>query len=240
LLAVPGVYSEAQLGLLLGIGRACDMPVTGLVDSALAALDGLDDSGPVLHLDVRLHRAVLTLFDADSRRMRRSVESVETAGLLAFHNAWARELATRFVRETRFDPLHRARSEQALYDALPGWLERICANGASVISIESKGGPRSIEVDGTQATAIVASQLDAILEASRGLLRPSPANVALSARAARIPGLASRMEELTGHDATVLDDGRAVAGALRRRALIEEPGQKLPLVLALPFSERHG
>ena len=36
ILAIPGTYSERQLGLTLGIVRACRMPVHGLVDSAVA------------------------------------------------------------------------------------------------------------------------------------------------------------------------------------------------------------
>ena len=37
LLAVPGSFSVSQLGLILGIARACEIPVTGMVDAAVAA-----------------------------------------------------------------------------------------------------------------------------------------------------------------------------------------------------------
>jgi hypothetical protein len=240
LLAVPGAWSTTQLGLLLGIARACNMPVTGLVDSALAALHTVEGGRPVLHLDIRLHRAVLTWFETDGRRARKAVASAEAAGLLAFYNAWAQEIASRFVRETRFDPLHRARDEQALYDALPDLLERLAVDGASEVSVETRSGPRSIEIDRTRATTVVASHVDAIREAAGRLPEPTAATAALSANAARIPGLAGHLEELTGQDAVILPDGSAAAGAFAQRALIEDPGQELPLVLGLPVPERHG
>ena len=38
ILVLPGSHTDEQLGLILGIARACGVPVTGLVDSAVAAV----------------------------------------------------------------------------------------------------------------------------------------------------------------------------------------------------------
>ena len=61
LLALPGSYSHDQLGLILGIARACGLPVRGLVDAAVAASATRGATGERrIHLDLELHRAVVT------------------------------------------------------------------------------------------------------------------------------------------------------------------------------------
>ena len=125
LLAVPGHVSNEQLGLLLGIARACEMPVSGMVDSAVAAASTLALQGPVIHVDLLLHRAVATELSAGAVLERRRVETAEDAGLIAFHEALAQGVARSFVAQTRFDPLHAAESEQALFDRLPACLDQL-------------------------------------------------------------------------------------------------------------------
>ena len=62
LVAVPGSFSSEQLGLVLGIARACGMPVTGMVDTSVACSmlpEAGADSAPVaLHLDLHLHQVI--------------------------------------------------------------------------------------------------------------------------------------------------------------------------------------
>ena len=51
-------------------------------------------------------------------------------------------IAGQFVRETRFDPRHAGVSEQALHDALPGWLGELCLRQALPVALQA-GGPRA-------------------------------------------------------------------------------------------------
>jgi len=241
LLAVPGAYSESQLSLLLGIARACDIPVTGMVDASLAALDGELAGEAVLHLDVYLQRAVWTVLEAGDQRSRQRVESVEGAGLASFQDASARLLAEQFIRQTRFDPLHGAASEQLLYDQLPTWLEAIRDDGSAVVSMDAKGRAHSAEVDLQQLTSGSEAWFESILAPVPRLLKATvPPHVALSSGAARIPGLAARVADLTGSEPLALPAGAAANGALRRRDVLQAPGTELPLVLSLPELERHG
>ena len=60
LLAVPGSFSADQLSLILGIAKACKMPVVGMVDAAVAASAHGFPGARLLHLDLLLHRVVLT------------------------------------------------------------------------------------------------------------------------------------------------------------------------------------
>lgn len=250
-LAVPGSYSHDQLSLLLGIARACGIPVTGLVDSSLVGLDRSTTSETVLHLDIQLHRAVWTVIApvdhgrGDGSR-RREVESVESAGLVRFQESWVRLLADRFVRESRFDPLHHGSSEQTLYDRIPGWLREVEAEGSVVVSLESNGQLRSSRVTSSQLTAAAQAEIDAIADSAAHLLAAtSCGGLALASRTALIPGLATRLAELAALEPVVLPAGAAAAGAVRHRDYIEAQGNEsrdheVPLVLDLPALQPHG
>ena len=121
-LAVPGFRTERQLGLILGLARSLEMPVVGLVDSAVAVAQG-QPGAAIIHLDLHLHRAAATAVRRrDDDLVRERVETVEGAGLLALHEAWARAVEQAFLAQARFDPRHAGESEQALHEALPGWL----------------------------------------------------------------------------------------------------------------------
>ena len=79
ILAAPGSCSERQLGLILGIARACGMPVTGLVDAAVTAADG-SAGRRLLHVDLQLHRTVVSELIKERELVRRRVEAVLDRG----------------------------------------------------------------------------------------------------------------------------------------------------------------
>lgn len=259
ILAVPGSLDAGQLGLLLGIARSLEMPVAGLVDSAVAACrwacrgasrGALDPTGVgdpaqprLLHLDLHLHRAVLTEVAWRAGRLRRRrVKTVEGTGLLALEDAWAREISTVFLRATRFDPLHSARTEQVLYDQLPGWLQEVERRGSAVLVLPGGGKP-SVEVSRGSLVAAVDGlyhRLTSALQALAGPGTTSPGTaVLLSHHAAALPGLAGRLGS-AGYRVGSSSPGDAGRGALAARREILSPsaleGQGatgLPLVLRL-------
>src|SRR6185503_17120044 len=59
-LAVPGFWSAAALGLLIGVARAAGLPVVGLVDAAVAAASLGHPGEALVHLDLTRHRSVAT------------------------------------------------------------------------------------------------------------------------------------------------------------------------------------
>jgi hypothetical protein len=63
LLAVPAGYSREQLPLLLGVINETGVRVSGLVDAALAACSLEPAPARVLHLDLELHQAILTVLE---------------------------------------------------------------------------------------------------------------------------------------------------------------------------------
>ncbi len=244
LLVIPPSYGSEQTGLLLGIARSCEMPVVGLVDAAVAAVAGRTAAdageGAPLHVDVELHRATVTRIETSTSIRRRLVEVVVDAGRLAFERRWADHLAQRFVRETRFDPLHRGDSEQQLFDRLPAWTRALADAGAAHLEL----GEHTIEVAAEELHRAAAGPIESIVRVAASLVESAaPRNavpaIFVSGRAAALPGLAGRLGEELGAPPVLLPDGAAASGALARRESIEAPGSALPLVLELPLEVSH-
>ncbi len=238
-LAVPGFRTERQLGLILGLARSLEMPVVGLVDSAVAVAQG--QPGPAcVHLDLHLHRASAT---AVRRRgvelVRERVETVEGAGLLALQEAWARAVEQAFLAQARFDPRHAGESEQALHEALPGWLATL--EHADRVTLRLRAGTREHEAVLERAAALAAAEsVCRQLVQLVGLLRQAgePTTILLSARAAAVPSLAARLRQMPGAEVVTLLPEAVAAGALVARAQAEPvDGDAVPLLVRLHAAE---
>ena len=156
-LAVPGFYSERQLGLLLGVGRACGMPIAGMVDAAVAASVAATKAERALHVDVLLQRVVLTEMGQAGSLARQRVESEESTGLAKVMDLWAKLIASRFVQQTRFDPFHHGETEQDLYDRLPGWIDEIGRDGGALLTLEHRGKVHRAEISAGEIQEAVGS-----------------------------------------------------------------------------------
>ncbi|MEM1206491.1 MAG: FHA domain-containing protein [Acidobacteriota bacterium] len=241
LLAVPGDWSEAQLGLLLGIAGSLGIPVTALVDAALgSAVAAAEHLGGNrwLHLDVYLHRTVVTeLLDDGGVWRRRRVSADPEVSSVSLHEEWARAAARRFVAQTRFDPLHAAATEQRLFAALPDWL---AALGTGDVVAELDGRPADLDRDGMLAAvaepyARVEANLRRVLSADS-----EPAVILLSATAAALPGLGEQLTSLRGAVVRTLPGGSAAAGVLAAAEALDvvEPGSAAPFITRLPSPPR--
>ncbi|MCB1693555.1 MAG: hypothetical protein KDI19_12380, partial [Pseudomonadales bacterium] len=146
ILAVPGFFSREQLGLLLGMTRECGIPVAGVVDTSLAATINRAGSGTVLHLDIFLHRITLTVLSADSFMRRVDTLPISETGLFTLWDRWANIIASQFIQTSRYDPMHRAVSEQELYDRLPTWIERLGTERSAAFSLDAGGNPQRVAV----------------------------------------------------------------------------------------------
>ncbi len=133
--AVPGSFSTAQLALLLGISQSCPYAAVGLVDTAVAAAAAVAGPGRYQHLELQLHQAVLTRIDVQDQVERHSVDVVEGSGVLAIHDAAAELISDTFIQQSRFDPLHRAETEQAVYDQLPRCLAALQTQPEVILDI---------------------------------------------------------------------------------------------------------
>ena len=156
LLAIPAGYTREQLGLLLGVINETGVNVAGVVDAALAACSLEPAPARALHLDLELHQALLTVLDyagtkgsaGDRGGLKRNrYEIAPRHGLMALQQTWMQMIAENFVRNTRFDPLHDAASEQRLLDLLPEWLTALQENERITLALQFGERPLEIELE---------------------------------------------------------------------------------------------
>lgn len=235
--AVPGTMRLQQIGLALGIAKNIAMPVAGIVDAAVAACAELEAKSSVLHLDVQLHQAVLTEMHGANLLRRWRVAIATRAGLKAMQSAWAQLVSEAMVRRTRFDPLHRASSEQQIYQRLPDWLEALATQEAIDVAIESETGSFTVTLRREQfALAAEAYYAQLIELVHAGRRAGESATLALSSRAAALPALRGRLAALSDLELVTLPDtASATAAALR----IDEIGSAELPALVTALARRH-
>jgi hypothetical protein len=224
LLAVSGSMQHEQLALLLGIVQQCPFNAVGLVNRSVALGSLYSRSERVFHLEIQLHQALLSELAVrnGSIELQRAT-TLPGCGLLQLQERLVEIIAAEFVRQTRFDPRHKAATEQQLYNALP----------AALRALQSRA-ETNVDVNGYQAR-ISAQQLrpagQRLFDSARecmGPLRPED-SVLADPLAALLPGLT---EAFTALDFLATD---AVYRALQSHQdrLIQRE-QDLRFVTALP------
>ncbi len=190
--AVPGYLTRDQLAVLLGIAHAAPFRIAGLIDAALAATAYSTLSGDILHLDLLRHCTLLTSLHAGAEIERREVRVLPEIGLNLLHERWARHIAERFIASHRYDPLHTGAGEQALRNALPGWLTALGTRPEIHARLQGPRGPLQIALTAAELTERAAplyAALDSALanfDNATRLLTPSLA--LLPDMVHRIPG----------------------------------------------------
>jgi hypothetical protein len=234
ILVVPGCYSREQLALLLGIAEAAEVPVRGLVDLAAAAAADRETRRRCFHIDLHLHRTVLTEIEHGSEVVRGRVWENDGLGLFGLWDLWARNVGRQFVRQTRFDPLHLAITEQLLYLELPRHLETLTEKETTRISITSGGRNHAIEL---ARSALVASTAEVTELISHWVAERSDlidVTLLVGSHMALVPGLVDRFRETPGSDVVVLHPAAAGSAALRHAGSIVSEAGALPFVTRLP------
>ncbi len=240
-IAVPGFYGRQHLGLLLGITREAGIAVKGFVPLAVAAAPDRLPAGPLLHVDVHLHRLEVTRLAQSDHLSRMESVSAEGSGLIKLYRLWGDAIAGEFVRTTRFDPLHRAATEQILYDRLPGVLAQL--NQADNIFFEMNGGSRTYPVTVTRdlltrKAAPVFAELRRMIQHLRAKEdRPEAGPVfLLSHRAAVLPGIADGLAVFEPHAVIELEPGAGALGVQRfdRDLFDRQSGQGAPFITSRP------
>lgn len=235
--AVPGFYSREALGLLLGVAREADLPARGLVDAAVAAAVAPDPERDNRVADLHLHAFVLTELTGHGPVTRGEVQLSEALGLARLEQAWIGAVAEAFVRQTRFDPLHHAATEQTLFDRLPDWLATLAGSETEVqAELEHEGRTLSARLTRGQVVDVAAPVYERILRmvdaarGSRGALA-----LQVTSRLAALPGLAERLAGLPDLVLTELPPGRAARGAVARAREIISEGEAVRFVTTLPL-----
>jgi hypothetical protein len=235
LIVVPGTWNQKQMGLLLGITADLKIPVRGMIDSAVAAGVSLEPLLPCLHLDLQQGKFVLTEMQGGTQLSRSGVFVVCETGLSAIRDAWANIIADVFVRQTRFDPMHKAETEQQLFNKLGGWLAEIESSGSAALEMDAGDKTYTVQLAGDQLLPASLSVYPQIVQQ----IRPRAKGIlALSHRLADFPGLKDSLALIAGLELKWLDENAAARGALAKSGVYtnEPDTQDVTFLTSLPLS----
>ena len=233
---VPGSFEREQLGLLLGISEAGAIPVAGLVAGAVASSERPHPERQLAHLDLGLHGAVLTALGQEGSCSIQAVESTASVGLAALRERWVTCIAAAFLSQARFDPLHDADAEQALFDSLPACFERFQARDSTRLEIEIRG----IRYEAELKRSVLTDAAEPMYATLLGLLRrswPDSNRLALqvSHRLAILPGFLDALASEPQLEVTPVEPDAACLNALDRLEDICVRGAPLSLVRRLSW-----
>ena len=218
--AVPSFYTRAHLGLILGITNELGIRVKGFTPIAIATVPDHLPQGLWLHLDLHLHRFEVTHLQRTDQLSREESVSAEGSGLSTLYRRWVDAIAEEFVRHTRFDPLHRAATEQELYDRLPGILAQL--NQHASVQFEMTGGSKVYHVTLTRElfgnmAKPVAQEIRRLIAGLCNRYDPGASGrvLLLTDRFARLPGVKHMMGGIENCTIMTLPAGSGALGALR-------------------------
>ena len=196
--SVPSTSTPEQLGLLLGIAQEAKLNVRAVIDSAVAAASSARLPERCKLIDVLLHGALAVDLAIAENARRDGVQEVPEVGLLQLLEGWVDTVADRFVGETRLDPLRVAETEQQVFDQVCDQVLKEDAVELSV-GVEHRGSERRIRLPATALADKSAQRYDLLAQRIG-----NTAVLALTHRAARLPGLADRLRT-SGHRLILLE-----------------------------------
>jgi len=244
IVAVPSFFSEEQIGLILGMSAELSMPVRGFVTLALASATEPVDEDLVFHLDLTLHRAVITLLQPGERLSQKETVSLQSKGMVALFSEWKKSIAKEFVQKTRFDPLYTAASEQELHDRLPDLLALLRQSESARFEIKSGLHRHALTLRRDlflEKSHLVLSAIAEAIEAMRRKTGSPDATTALlvTHRITRIPGWQESLASLPATRLFALEPGAAAKGALHLVDLFEtQRGERgVVLVTSRPWGK---
>ena len=236
--AVPPYMNSDQLGLFLGVAADLNVPVVALVDAAVAATRREYRGAVPVHVDFSLHGASATRLSQDGQTQVERSELIEGAGIVALTDAWIKVIAEAFVRQSRFDPLHTAETEQYMQDRLPEWLSSATGDGGAELEIAYRGIEHRAEIELLELITAVDAVYQQLVGQLRAVYRAdeSPA-IQLSDRAARLPGLADTLTARVGGDVFVLEPGATCRGLAARCREMQRSTDSVSLLRQLPWDQ---
>lgn len=224
-LAVPGFFTREQLGILLGILMEMHLTVEGMVSLAVSGITRHNPGCLLLHLDIHLHRAVVTYLEQGTQLVEKDTVSIPGKGLELVYSEWANAVAQEFLRITRFDPFHNAFTEQELYSRLPELLNGIQENPA--YEFELSGGGRTHRV--TVSRSMLVQKGESLFWEIRRVLNSIRARfgklgqgmaIHVTHRVNQIPGVAAMLRAIPDTEVVTLEPGAAAKGVIELENLL--------------------
>ncbi len=237
----PASFREDQLGILLGIAEHCPFEPLAVVDSALAAgvgknldLTALSAKETCLYVDIQLHSTLLTQIERKKDRLQRSHFVSLPIGITDLKDNLIKAVSRQFIRETRFDPLHEASTEQQLYNILDSWEDdRRRGRAKKHVSIRLGRQEHSLTIAEDRMQSLLAEIMtDYTCELAQHLSADSRYLVANGF----LPWRELLPEKLT-QDADYLGEQTVAAGVLRMANSILRHSSGVPMVTHFDCSE---
>jgi len=205
-----------------------------MVDLAVAAAAARAGRHRCLHLDIHLHRAVLTEIERGPEVTRGRVWQHDGVGLFGLHDLWARTAARLFVRQTRFDPLHLAATEQDLYLDLPHHIQALQENETTRITIAAGGREHTIDLERREIAGAIRGKTEVLADWIQTAADLEDTTLLASDNLAAMPGLVQHLRETKGTEIFVLHPAAAGSAALGHADRIVADSDALPFVTRLP------
>lgn len=253
-LALPGNYlkdpatEEEKVGLLLGMAGELKLPLAGMIDLACAALcdpraGGFNAALPVVVVDLHLDGADLTLFTTDDRLARRDFIHLPQAGHAQLLKHLTGTMGNRFLRHTAFDILEDGRIEQTFFRQTKEFLLGEAAEFRFHINTATRGYEMVAKRE--QLAADAAAFVNGLVLGLQAFLSRSPhdtdpCTIALTERAAHLPGLEARLRAAGFARLLRLPRGAAACGAARigaTRLVVPDDLADVPVETAVPLTD---
>tara|TARA_R110000772_G_scaffold63282_11_gene141778 strand:+ start:500 stop:1765 length:1266 start_codon:yes stop_codon:yes gene_type:complete len=230
--AVPSHYTASQLATLLGLVKHCSIDAAGLVDMSLLALANLHEHQHALFMDIQLHQTVLTLVSREGGEIKREkVLPIPGTGLMALYDTWANTITDAFIKQSRFDPLHNADTEQYIYNELQSWLQAVNLNQEILLEINNKGAIHQASLTLKNFAARAQTIFNRVRQELDSIATNSTPVYVLE-RALHLPGL-----QQTLPDIVAVADDVITGNGFQHLALIKSTGDSLKLINRLPAAQ---
>ena len=238
LLVVPDYYNREQLGLLLGLAQECGMPVRSLLNAAVAASPRPYAGQQLVYLDAGLHRVSATVLEQSDDVASGAEKAIDGVGLASLMDLWAKRVAEIFVLSTRFDPFHRAASEQLVYDRLPSWLQNLDEQDRAELRLPHGDKEVSVEVERNQLLGVASGFYRALVQLLAQCRSAGDSLVVqVSHRLHGLPGVLNELSRLDDALIQPLRVGEAALGALENLSHIPSGYGPVKLLKRLPWRE---
>lgn len=231
--AIPSNFSRNQLAILLGLTKQCDFTATGLVDLSVAAAAGATSAASILVVDIQLHQTVLVrLKNSGGKITRETVQQIPGTGLVQLQDAWCNMITDAFIKQSRFNPLHNAETEQYIYNQLEGWIDAARAGNEVLMEINHKGTVHQAKLNMGYFEQKAGAILGRVRQELDGLTNDIDEILVFSDMAS-LPGVSVYLPEMT-----LIEDTHVASQCLNHEQHISGNPDALGFVTALPAKDR--
>lgn len=234
--ATPPFWTADQINVMLTVFGGLGIPVLGLADAAVAATRNEYPGRELLNLDATLHGLTLTHIRQAGQASLGEREELPSLGVEPLLKLSTEYLARRFVECARFDPLHDLASEQRLFMALPGWLERLRQAADAELVLETGGHRYTATASAADFKARVAQACAPLVQKLRARISArGPHVLQVHHRFADFPGTLEVLLRLPRTEVVVLEPGAAARGLYSRFPIFLTTRPGMSVVTSLPW-----